>query len=318
MSSTDATQQPTQQPTIEDEQKKAKRVQMIDILDIYVPPPRVRNHFTKKLSDVEKHFELKQLKKKEESPASDAASSEDGSQEIRLSPEANAALAVVASSLLVDVTKHAMNNALSANMKRVTVAHFLSRKLEGLDSQCLVGHLPVVRQRLAQADQPAQPAAQVPAQAEPTAEQPAAEQSTESVDPKKDPEFTTYVARAFNDVKTKDQRYADLMLTHDFKTFLSSVLVEFVQCVASSSMVFIEAMDLKTVKHKAVMQAVKNMFVMHGKYDVFQTYKTTVEEKLRLFESYEEERKTAAPAEQASTPVPAEQPTATPAPAASG
>lgn len=304
------------------EQKKT-RVQMIDVLDIFVPPPRVRNYFSKKLVEVEKHFELKQLKKKEDassatSTASSSATQSDESssrtgvtQDIRLSPEANAALSIVSSSLLVDVIKHAMNNALTANMKRVTVAHFLLQKLETLDSQSLVEHLPSVKHRLAtmatqpaaptkskKAAAPAQPAeatqqavevAQLPADA--TASTESATQSADVDASKKDPEFITYVARAFADVKAKDTRYADLMLTNDFKVFLSAVLVEFVQSVATLSMVFIEAMDLKTIKHRVVMKVVKSMLVLHSRFDVFTTYRNTVEEKLKLYESYENDGK---------------------------
>lgn len=305
MSTTDATQ-----TTAAAEQKKA-RVQMIDVLGIFVPPPRVRNYFTKKLSDVEKHFELKQLKKKDDASSATAAPTEvssatpaaETSQEIRLSPEANAALAVVSSSLLVDVIKHAMNNALTANMKRVTVAHFLAQKLESLDCQSLVAHLPVVKQRLATALQAAQQAEATLAprakkaksaaqQAEATSTETTATEATpestqtESAD-KKDPEFMTYVARAFADVKANDTRYADLMLTNDFKLFLSAVLVEFVQSVATLAMVFIEAMDLKTIKHRVVMKVVKSMLALHGRFDVFTSYRTTVDEKLKLYESYE-------------------------------
>ena len=332
MSSTDASQTPATA-----DQKKT-RVQMIDVLDIFVPPPRVRNYFTKKLSEVEKHFELKQLKKKDDSTqtaqtassstapsTTEEAASTEVTQEIRLSPEANAALAVVSSTLLVDIIKHAMNNALAANMKRVTTAHFLSQKLNTLDSQSLVEHLSSVKSKLA-ALATAQPAtradkaAQQPggkqkktkikktkksksaddAQPEATLQQAeegtqqalaqveAAEPTTEGDDAsKKEPEFVTYVARAFADVKSKDARYAELMLANDFKVFLSAVLIEFVQSVATLSMVFIEAMDLKTIKHRVVMKVIKSMLVLHGRFDVFALYKTEVDEKLKLYESYE-------------------------------
>lgn len=307
MSTTDST------PATDNVEQKKTRVQMIDVLDIFVPPPRVRNYFTKKLSEVEKHFELKQLKKKDDSaqtvattPAEDTNT--DNTQEIRLSPEANAALAVVASSVLIDVIKHAMNNALAANMKRVTVTHFLSKKLETLDSQSLVAHLPLVKQKLAEMQvQATQSSAKKSKKAADTTDD--TPQSTDATtdsesgddDSKKEPEFVTYVARAFADVKAKDTLYASLMLTNDFKVFLSGVLVEFVQSVATLSMVFIEAMDLKTIKHRVVMKVVKSMLALHGRFDVFTSYKTTVDEKLALYEKYESKESTTAEQSQPTT-----------------
>lgn len=287
----DATQQTPAQPAGGDDSKRSKRIQMIDVLDIYVPPPRVRNHFVKKLADVEKYYEFKsQAKKKEDVPAEtpvtqDAAASPvqpaEESQDIRLSPEANAALAVTSSTLLVSVIKYAMDNALASKMKRVTVAHFMARKLEGLQGSTLIKHLPVVQQHLSQSEE--SEAAEDKKEAAAATEQPATEAATS----KKDPEFTTYVARAFNDCKTKDAKYAELMLTQGLKSFLSTLLIEFIQSVAPLSMVFIEAMDLKTIKQRVIMKVVKVLMTLSGDFELFNAYKQEVDEKLKLFESYE-------------------------------
>jgi hypothetical protein len=251
----------------------------------------------------------------------------------RFSNEASIALSIVCNELINQLAAHTMDRVLASKKKIIQVSHLHESGVEKLSLYPLVKSLPsFVREaskladeaqkrtfeatlaaKLAQAEKdfrkkyavvlkkkkavpaPEQaPVAVEGAVAEPEVIDESEPEPCESADSKTS--FRFYVGQACKDLKESDARYAGIRISTDIRSYLSDLLVEFMQRLSTLVHLTASSMKNKTVNEAAVMRTVEMLLVDgHSPVETIQFSDVTVADPaaLKVEQTKKEEEKAA-------------------------
>jgi histone H3/H4 len=205
----------------------------------------------------------------------------------RFSNEASIVLSIVCDETVQQLVEHAMDRALAAKKKIIQVPHLHEAGVEKLSLFPLIKNLPsfvATADKLAKTAQE-ESAAAILAAALTKAEkdfkkkyeiktpkkkkEPEVAQTEEVVEPAADEEdpsdsktsFKFYVHQVCKELVKRDEKFKAIRISTDIRTYLSNLLVEFIQRVSPLVLLMSSSMKNKTVNDVAILKAVECLLI---------------------------------------------------------